>query len=693
MAQYTGSAYAQHSPEQYPGQYAHHPHSAYATQGSEGQWYYSEGSPRHAPTADSASYAADGGLSMHPGLYNVPEDPLYTPQRAAPPQPKAAMWNRHESAPAMPRDSHRTQPMRQESAMSSSTSLPGIHNMAYPSPAPDPTQPKLNAYQAAQHGRSQSLESLAYAQHPLKGATLSYSDSPKDGMLPPTPSHMRSTDRLDHLPTALSNVSIASSARSDAPGSPKSIMSAATPDTPSRSRTREGSRSSLKSMLGGLVHSVSDVFGGNERRPEISTPYDPVHLTHVGFNARTGEFTGLPREWQQLLHQSGISRQEVEQHPQAVMDIVAFYQDNAHEARSGGENDDVWTKFGANVADDSSSSQPYEGEWEAGAYAAPAPAPLAATRVPPPVPTHAGGVQPPMQAQAPAPPQPQPQPQPPASAPTPPATAPSPTQPAMPSAPPGPGRVSPSFRPPELLHSTKSTATQPTVEGVTSHTYNPAADRPADSSSTAAQLVRNQSQRVAAASAATGRAEPDVRPPLGSSGTVPRRRTQKNKVSDAQVMARLQAVCTPGNPNRMFKDLVKIGQGASGGVFTAKSIGSEQLVAIKQMVLEQQPKKDLIVNEIEVMKQSRHPNIVNFLNAFLNHGELWVVMEYMEGGPLTDVVLNSILSEPQIAAVAKECLTGLHHLHTHGVIHRDIKSDNVLMSMNGNIKLSTYARD
>ena len=251
---------------------------------------------------------------------------------------------------------------------------------------------------------------------------------------------------------------------------------------------------------------------------------------------------------------------------------------------------------------------------------------------------------------------------------------------------PAPGRVSPSFRTPELLHPAKSSATQPLVEGVTSHTYNPAAERPADASAaSAAQLVRTQSQRAGVTTAA----EAEVRPPLGSSGTVPRRRTQRNKVSDAQVMARLQAVCMPGNPTRMFKDLVKIGQGASGGVFTAKSIGSEQLVAIKQMVLEQQPKKDLIVNEIEVMKQSRHPNIVNFLNAFLNDGELWVVMEYMEGGPLTDVVLNSILSEAQIAAVTKECLTGLHHLHTHGVIHRDIKSDNVLMSMNGNIKLST----
>ncbi|KZS90752.1 PBD-domain-containing protein, partial [Sistotremastrum niveocremeum HHB9708] len=63
------------------------------------------------------------------------------------------------------------------------------------------------------------------------------------------------------------------------------------------------------------------------KRPEISTPYDPVHLTHVGFNSSTGEFTGLPKEWQQLLQESGISRLEQERNPQAVMDIVKFYQE------------------------------------------------------------------------------------------------------------------------------------------------------------------------------------------------------------------------------------------------------------------------------------------------------------------------------------------------------------------------------
>lgn len=133
---------------------------------------------------------------------------------------------------------------------------------------------------------------------------------------------------------------------------------------------------------------------------------------------------------------------------------------------------------------------------------------------------------------------------------------------------------------------------------------------------------------------------------------------------------------------------MKIGQGASGGVFTAYQVGTNQSVAIKQMNLEQQPKKDLIINEIVVMKQSRHDNIVNFIDSFLHKGDLWVVMEYMEGGSLTDVCTTNIMTEGQIAAVSRETLEGIRHLHANGVIHRDIKSDNVLLSMDGAIKLS-----
>lgn len=81
-------------------------------------------------------------------------------------------------------------------------------------------------------------------------------------------------------------------------------------------------------------------FLSSSKRPEISTPYDPVHLTHVGFNSSTGEFTGLPKEWQQLLQESGISKSEQEKNPQAVMEIVKFYQESRGDTS-------VWDKMGA----------------------------------------------------------------------------------------------------------------------------------------------------------------------------------------------------------------------------------------------------------------------------------------------------------------------------------------------------------
>ncbi|KAJ4307751.1 signal transducing kinase of the PAK, partial [Neodidymelliopsis sp. IMI 364377] len=171
-------------------------------------------------------------------------------------------------------------------------------------------------------------------------------------------------------------------------------------------------------------------------------------------------------------------------------------------------------------------------------------------------------------------------------------------------------------------------------------------------------------------------------------GPAPRPRQRPRQSQGPDIVAKLNAICTNADPTLRYRQLNKIGQGASGGVYQAYEVGTNKCVAIKQMNLEQQPKKDLIINEILVMKDSKHKNIVNFMDSFLVRGDLWVVMEYMEGGSLTDVVTFNIMSEGQIAAVCREVLHGLQHLHSKGVIHRDIKSDNILLSLEGNIKLS-----
>jgi protein-serine/threonine kinase len=133
-----------------------------------------------------------------------------------------------------------------------------------------------------------------------------------------------------------------------------------------------------------------------------------------------------------------------------------------------------------------------------------------------------------------------------------------------------------------------------------------------------------------------------------------------------------------------------LGHRASASVYLATHLTTNKRIAIKQMEIATQARKDLIVNEIIIMKESRHPNIVNYLDSFLVNGDLWVVMEYMEGGPLTDVIAKNKMDETQIATVCLEAAKGLQHLHSRKIIHRDIKSDNVLLNSFGQIKISDF---
>ena len=129
---------------------------------------------------------------------------------------------------------------------------------------------------------------------------------------------------------------------------------------------------------------------------------------------------------------------------------------------------------------------------------------------------------------------------------------------------------------------------------------------------------------------------------------------------------------------------------ASGTVCEASNVYTGELVAIKKMDLDHQPKKELIITEIEVMHESQHPNIVNYIESFLVGNELWVIMEYLEGGALTDVVTETVLSEGLIAGICRRCLEALAFLHRQDIIHLDIKSDNVLLGMNGEVKLTDF---
>lgn len=129
---------------------------------------------------------------------------------------------------------------------------------------------------------------------------------------------------------------------------------------------------------------------------------------------------------------------------------------------------------------------------------------------------------------------------------------------------------------------------------------------------------------------------------------------------------------------------------ASGVVFTADQVGTNLSVAVKQIDLDKQSKKELIINEVLVLQALLHANIANCIESILFKNELWIVMDYVEGCSLTDIVTAHLLTEGQIAAVSIEIAQGLQYLHEHGVIHCDIKSNHVLLSLAGDVKLSMY---
>ncbi|XP_067874963.1 serine/threonine-protein kinase PAK 4-like isoform X2 [Heterodontus francisci] len=176
--------------------------------------------------------------------------------------------------------------------------------------------------------------------------------------------------------------------------------------------------------------------------------------------------------------------------------------------------------------------------------------------------------------------------------------------------------------------------------------------------------------------------------PPGPESRSPQREPQR--VSHQQFRAALQMVVDPGDPRAYLDNFIKIGEGSTGIVCIATVKSTGKLVAVKKMDLRKQQRRELLFNEVVIMRDYHHENVVEMYNSYLVDDELWVVMEFLEGGALTDIVTHTRMNEEQIATVCLSVLKGLAVLHAQGVIHRDIKSDSILLTHDGRVKLSDF---
>uniref|UniRef100_A0A665TUA5 non-specific serine/threonine protein kinase n=1 Tax=Echeneis naucrates TaxID=173247 RepID=A0A665TUA5_ECHNA len=146
------------------------------------------------------------------------------------------------------------------------------------------------------------------------------------------------------------------------------------------------------------------------------------------------------------------------------------------------------------------------------------------------------------------------------------------------------------------------------------------------------------------------------------------------------------------NPNDLWEIIGELGDGAFGKVYKARNKETEVLAAAKVIETKCEEELEDYMVEIDILAKCDHRYIVKLLDAFYHDNKLWIMIEFCPGGAVdaTMLELDRGLTEPQIKVVCRQMLEALDYLHSMKIIHRDLKAGNILLMLDGDIKLADF---
>ncbi len=148
-----------------------------------------------------------------------------------------------------------------------------------------------------------------------------------------------------------------------------------------------------------------------------------------------------------------------------------------------------------------------------------------------------------------------------------------------------------------------------------------------------------------------------------------------------------------GNTISHYKILQKLGQGGMGEVYLAEDTKLKRKTALKFLPLNAistEEDKSRFVQEAQAAASLNHPNIATVYGIDEHEGESFIAMEYVEGQTLKDKIHSGPLKLKEAIDVAIQIAQGLHVAHEKGIIHRDIKSANIMLTQKGQVKIMDF---